>query len=64
VSVTFSKKPVSAGTTKTGNTRTTLFLKGRITGDVLLFRLDTGKSLGSFGFDAENEEMSLSSISA
>jgi hypothetical protein len=57
VSVTSLKKPASTGTTQSGNTKTTLYSKGRITGDVLFFRTDTGKYLGSFGFDAENDQM-------
>ena len=55
VSVSSFKKPADAGTTQTGNKRTTTYTKGRIAGDVLLFRLDNGKYLGSFGYVAENE---------
>ncbi len=57
VSISSLKKPASTGTTQSGNTKTTLYSKGRITGDVLLFRMDNGKYLGSFGFDAENGQM-------
>lgn len=57
VSVTSVKKAAATGSTQSGNTKTTLYSKGRITGDVLLFRLDTGKYLGSFGVDASNGEM-------
>jgi hypothetical protein len=57
VSVTSLKKPAATGTTQSGNTKTTLYSKGRITGDVFLFRLEGGKYLGSFGYTAENVNM-------
>lgn len=57
VSVSTLKKPAATGTTQSGTTKTTTYSKGRMTGDVLLFRTDNGKYLGSFGYDAENVNM-------
>lgn len=57
VSVTSLKKPAATGTKESGNTKTTLYSKGRITGDVFLFKIEGGKYLGSFAYDAENVNM-------
>jgi hypothetical protein len=57
VSVSSLKKPAASGTTTSGTTKTTTYSKGRVTGDVFLFRTDNGKYLGSFGYDAENVNM-------
>jgi hypothetical protein len=54
VSVTYFKEPASAGQTTEGKTRTTFVTRGRVSGDVLFFRLDNAKYLGSVAFDAQN----------
>lgn len=54
ISLRTYKDPVNAGQTNDGKVRTTFVTKGRVTGDVLLFRLDNGKYLGSYPFDVTN----------
>jgi hypothetical protein len=54
------KMPTSAGQTTEGKTRTTFVEPGRVAGDVLLFRLDNGKFLGSYSFSAKNRPISPS----
>ncbi len=53
VSVTSYSPAAATGTSVSGNTKTTYVKKGTISGDVLFFRLDNGKYLGSFGFLTE-----------
>jgi hypothetical protein len=54
VAVRAFKEPTSAGQTTAGNTRTTFVERGHAAGDVLVFRLDDGRYLGGFSFDASN----------
>lgn len=54
VSVTSYTPAVATGSTVSGKTKTTYVKKGSISGDVLFFRLDNGKYLGSFGFLTES----------
>src|SRR5262249_15165391 len=57
VSVSTFQKPTSAGQSTEGKARPTWVDPGRIAGDVLLFRLDNGKFLGSYTFSAKNEKV-------
>jgi len=54
ISVTSYSPAAATGTSVSGNTKTTFVKKGTISGDVLLFRTDNGKYLGSFGFLTES----------
>jgi hypothetical protein len=47
VSVTSYAPPTASGTSVSGNTKTTFVKKGTISGDLLFFRADNGKYLGS-----------------
>lgn len=54
ISVTSYSPAAATGTSVSGNTKTTFVKKGTISGDVLFFRLDSGKYLGSLGFLTES----------
>lgn len=54
VSVSEYAPPSATGSSVSGNTKTTFVKKGRIAGDVLAFRTDDGKYLGSYPFVAES----------
>lgn len=56
ISVSSYAQPVATGTSVSGNTKTTYVKKGRISGDVLLFRMDSGKPLGSVPFAVANDD--------
>lgn len=53
LSVTSYAPATTTGTSTSGNRKTIYVKPATISGDVLLFRLDTGKYLGSFGFMTE-----------
>jgi hypothetical protein len=54
ISVTSYSPATATGSSVSGHTKTISVKKGTISGDVLFFRLDNGKYLGSFGFLTEN----------
>ncbi len=55
VSVTSYAPPTASGSSVSGNTKTTYVKKGTISGDLLVFRTDTGKYLGSTPIGASED---------
>lgn len=55
VSVSSYAPATATGSSVSGNTKTTFVKRGRMSGDVLFFRMADGKYLGSFPFSAQNE---------
>jgi hypothetical protein len=61
LSVSTYEPPAATGSSVSGNTKTTFVKKGKIGGDVLLFRTDNGKYLGSVPFLVENDDFTVTS---
>lgn len=61
LSITAYDSPVATGSTVSGNTKTTYVKKGRIDGDLLLFRSDNGKYLGSIDIGTSNSSSDITS---
>jgi hypothetical protein len=61
ISITAYDSPVATGSSVSGNTKTTYVKRGRIDGDLLLFRSDNGKYLGSIDIGTSNSSSDITS---